>query len=52
MVAKIIKGGKLHFKCNECDFVYKNRNLADKCEKYCEKYHACSTEITKHAIKN
>ena len=51
MTAKIIKDGKLYYKCSECGFIYKSENLAHKCEDYCKKYHACSTGITKHAIK-
>ncbi|MBI4452235.1 hypothetical protein HY637_02300 [Candidatus Woesearchaeota archaeon] len=50
MATKIIKDRKLYFRCDECSFLYENKNLAEKCEEYCKKYHACSTEITKHAI--
>ena len=40
-----------YFECEECYFVYKDRKIAKECEDYCKKHHACSTEITKHAIQ-
>jgi len=51
MVREINKSGKKYFECEECSFIYKDKNTAKKCEDYCKKNHACSTEITKHAIK-
>ena len=41
-----------YYQCNICKFNYKTKELAKQCEDYCEKYNACSLEITKHAIKN
>jgi len=37
--------------CNECKLIYNNQDLAQQCEAYCKKFHACNLEITKHAIK-
>ena len=41
---------KKHYKCESCGFNYKTKELADKCEAYCNKYHSCSLEITKNAV--
>lgn len=43
--------GKNVFKCMKCGWMYEDRKWAEKCEEYCKKYHACSLEIAKHAIK-
>ena len=51
MVKKIKKSKNQYFQCEECNFVYKDRKIAEECEAYCKKNHACSTEITRHAIK-
>jgi len=37
--------------CPECGLTYKEREWAEKCEKYCKKNKACSLEITKHATQ-
>ncbi len=39
------------YKCNICGLKYKEEELAKRCENHCKKYHACSLEITKYAIK-
>ena len=39
------------YQCKECKLYYKTKELAKKCEDFCNKYHACSLEITKHAVK-
>lgn len=51
MVKKIKKDEKTLFQCEECKFLYKNKEWAKKCEAYCKKYHGCSIEITAHAIR-
>ena len=48
MVKKDKKGDYI---CKECDFAYKEKQWAEKCEAYCKKHPSCSLEITKHAIK-
>ena len=37
--------------CEECNFKYETKDLAEKCEAYCKENHSCSMEITKHAIQ-
>jgi len=51
MVNKISTDKWIYFKCMECGFLYKEKPWAEKCEDYCKRYHACSVEITKHAVK-
>ena len=47
MVSKTEKG----YKCDECELVYKDKEWAEKCEKWCRETHSCNLEITKHAIE-
>ncbi|MDP2672352.1 MAG: hypothetical protein Q8O84_00885 [Nanoarchaeota archaeon] len=42
---------KKTYKCKECNFKYKEKKFAKKCEEWCKKNHSCNLEITKHAIK-
>ncbi len=51
MVKEQIKNNKKHYICEECNFAYKEKSLAEKCEAYCKEHHQCSLEITKHAIQ-
>jgi len=36
--------------CGDCGLGYATRDLAERCEAHCTTYHACSLEITRHAI--
>jgi len=51
MVKEIKKSGKRYFECRECNFVYKNEEIAKECEDYCKKHHSCNMEITKYSIQ-
>ena len=51
MARKIVSGKKEYFECKECNFLYKEKELADKCETWCNEHHSCNIEITKHAVK-
>ena len=51
MVKEIIKENTKYFVCEECLMYYKTKELAQKCEDFCGKYHACSIELTKHAVE-
>jgi len=51
MVKAIKKQEKTYFQCEECKFLYKEKQWAEKCETYCKKYHSCSLGITKYAVK-
>ena len=45
------KNNKKYFICEECNFAYKEKGWAEKCENWCKKHHSCNIEITKHAIQ-
>ena len=51
MVKEEIKKDKTYLKCEECNMYYKTREIAQKCENFCKEHHACSIEITKHAVQ-
>lgn len=50
-MVKEIKRNNAYYQCEECGFLYKEKELAEKCQAYCRKYSSCSLEITKHAVK-
>jgi len=52
MVKITEKEGKQCYQCEECKFLYKDKELADKCEKYCKKHHGCNIEITQFAVNS
>ena len=37
--------------CKECNMLYKEKELAEKCEDWCRKHKSCNLEIIKHAVK-
>ncbi len=37
MVKEILKNNKKYYQCNECKFIYKDKKIAEKCEKWCKK---------------
>jgi hypothetical protein len=41
---------KKYFMCEACDMHYLKKDLAKECEDFCNKHHACNTEIIKHAV--
>lgn len=51
MVKKIKKDEDIYFQCEECKFIYKNKEMAEKCEKWCKEHSSCNIEITQHAVK-
>ena len=52
MVKQTIKNNKIVYICEECKFLYKEKQWARKCEDWCKKHHSCNLEITKHSIKS
>lgn len=38
MVKKIIKKDAVVYQCESCDFLYKEKAWAEKCEAWCKKY--------------
>ena len=51
MVKEIIRDNKKYFQCKICKLIYENKNMAEKCQKWCEKYKSCNLAITKSAVK-
>ncbi|NHV97574.1 MAG: hypothetical protein HA494_07315 [Thaumarchaeota archaeon] len=51
MVRSIIKGHQILYECEECHLLYREKTWAERCEEFCTKHHACSLEITKHAVR-
>lgn len=40
------------YECEECGFLYEDREWAEKCQKWCEENHSCNLEITVHSVKS
>ena len=36
------------FECKECNMLYKEKELAEKCENWCRKYKSCNLEFVKN----
>jgi len=51
MVQKIKKNKKILFQCKECNLVYENKKLAEKCEAYCKEHHACNIELIANSVR-
>jgi len=51
MVEELDEYNKSLFVCNICNFKYEKKELAEKCEAYCNKHNSCSLGITKYAVK-
>lgn len=39
------------FQCEECNFFYNEKEIAQKCEKWCKENNSCNLEIIKYALK-
>ena len=50
MVKEETINNKIYYQCEACEFYYKEKKWAEKCEEFCKKYKACSMEIAKHAV--
>ena len=51
MVKQITKNKKIYYVCEECDFIYVDKEIAAKCEAWCREHHSCNIEITKYAVQ-
>jgi predicted ATP-dependent serine protease len=51
MVKEIKKKNEVFYQCQECGFYYREREWAQKCEKWCKEHKSCNLEIIKHSIK-
>jgi len=50
MVKEITKDGETLYVCEACQFAYKDKEWAQKCEDWCKKTNSCNIMITKHSI--
>ena len=50
MVKQVIVDNANAYQCEICKLAYKNKDIAEKCEEFCDKYKSCSLKITKYAI--
>ena len=51
MVKEIEKNDKKYYKCESCGFFYEGKEIAEKCQAWCDEHHSCNIEITKHAVE-
>jgi hypothetical protein len=51
MVTKKDKDGRTLFLCESCEFFYEDKELAEKCEAWCNEYKSCNLDIIKKAVK-
>ena len=51
MVEETNLEGEIIYKCEKCGWLYKDREIAQKCEKYCRRHNAYNLKYTKFAIK-
>ncbi len=48
MVKDVDKNGKTVFACEECGYVYEEKEWAEKCQDWCHRSQSCNLEITAH----
>ena len=51
MVKETKKEDKKYYVCEACDMAYEDKDIAKKCEDWCNENHSCNLEIIKHAVK-
>ena len=51
MVKETNLDNKIVYKCEKCGWLYKDRIIAEKCQKWCEKHKSCNLKYQKYAIK-
>ncbi len=50
MVKELHKDDKTYYVCEECGFVYEQKEWAEKCQQWCQQHQSCNLEITQHGI--
>jgi len=51
MVKEIEHNGEKYYQCEACKMYYKDRKIAEKCEKWCKEKNSCNLEIIEHAVE-
>lgn len=52
VVRFIREKNKQAFQCSECNLLYKDKEWAEKCEKWCKENQSCNLDIISHAIES
>jgi len=52
MVKKEEFEGEESFRCEVCGFHYKEKEMAEECEKHCLENDSCDSEIAMNALEN
>jgi len=47
----MVKEVNSKFQCEECELFFKDKEWAEKCEKWCSENKSCNLDIMKHAVK-
>ncbi len=50
MVKKIQEKEEVLYQCEECEFKYRDKDTAQKCEAWCSEHNSCNLDITKDAV--
>ncbi len=50
MVKELIREGETLYVCDACGLAYKERELAERCQSWCEQTQSCNLEITQKAV--
>lgn len=51
MVQEIAREAKRYYQCEECGFLYADKETAEKCQAWCREHKSCNLEIIKYAVK-
>ena len=51
MVKIINQNKKILYQCEACKLLYKEREIAEKCEAWCKEHKSCNLDIIKYAEK-
>ncbi len=50
MVTELRRNNKTFYICDACSFAYEEKELAQKCQQWCEEHNSCNLEITQYAV--
>jgi hypothetical protein len=52
MVKEMEKASKKYYECEECGLIYPEKEMSEKCQKWCSEHKSCNLDITKYAVKD
>ena len=50
MVREVKKENNTYFQCEECNLLYPDKEIAEKCQAWCAEHQSCNLEIIKYAV--